>query len=50
MPSGLDLAGVIFLVPVVDPTGAQGQFFLQILEIFVAITVGADEGASLGVA
>ena len=38
------------MVAVIDPAGAEGQFFGLILVVFVAEAVGADEGAGFGVA
>ena len=42
MPTGLDVAGVEFLVFVVDPAGAQGELFLHVLEESVSVAVGTD--------
>lgn len=50
MPPGLDLAGIVLLVFVVDPAGAQGQLFGLVLKVFVAVAVGADQRAGFGVA
>lgn len=49
VPAGLDLAGVIVVLGVLDPASAQGKF-LVVLEEFVAGAVGANEGTCLGVA
>lgn len=38
------------MVGVVDPAGAEGQLFREILIVFVAEAVGADEGTGFGVA
>ncbi len=38
------------MVDVVDPAGAEGQLFREILIVFVAEAVSADEGAGFGVA
>lgn len=49
VPAGLDLAGVVVVLCVVDPAGAEGQ----LLGVFVELVAGAvlaDEGAVLGVA
>ena len=40
----------IFLLFVIDPAGAQGQFVVDVLVVFVAVAVGGDEGAGFGVA
>lgn len=50
MPAGLDLAGVELGVFVVDPAGAEGQFFAGVLEVPVPVAVGSDQGAGFGVA
>lgn len=49
VPAGLDLGGVVVVLCVVDPAGAEGQ----LLGVFVELVAGAvlaDEGAVLGVA
>ena len=38
------------MVAVIDPAGAEGELFRQVLVVFVAEAVGADEGAGFGVA
>lgn len=48
VPAGLDLAGVVVVLGVVDPAGAEGQFLVVLVE-FVAGAIGADEGSGLGV-
>lgn len=40
----------IFLLFVIDPAGAEGQFVVDVLVVFVAVAVGGDEGAGFGVA
>ena len=40
----------IFLFFIIDPAGAQGQFVVDVLVVFVAVAVGGDEGAGFGVA
>lgn len=46
VPAGVDLAGVVVVLGVVDPAGSEGQF-LEVLVEFVAGAIGADEGAGL---
>lgn len=48
VPAGLDLAGVVVVLGVIDPAGSEGQF-LEVLVEFVAGAIGADEGTGLGV-
>ena len=50
MPAGFDMGGIELVVGVVDPAGAEGQLFCEILIVFVTEAVGADEGAGFGVA
>jgi hypothetical protein len=50
VPAGFDLGGFELVVAVIDPAGAEGELFREILIVFVAETVGADEGAGFGVA
>jgi hypothetical protein len=50
VPPRLDLAGVVLFVFVVDPARAERELFGRVLKVAVTITVGADEGASFGVA
>jgi hypothetical protein len=38
------------VILVVDPAGAEGQFFGKVLVVFIAEAVGANEGAGFGVA
>lgn len=49
MPSRLNLTRVVFLVTIVDPAGAQGQFFLKVFVVLVAVAIGAYESAGLRV-
>lgn len=49
VPAGVDLGGVVVVLGVLDPAGAQGQL-LAVLEELVARAVLADEAAVLGVA
>jgi hypothetical protein len=44
------MGGIELVVAVVDPAGAEGQLFREILIVFVTEAVGADEGAGFGVA
>lgn len=48
VPAGLDVGGVVVVLGVVDPAGSEGQF-LEVLVVFVAGAIGADEGTGLGV-
>lgn len=48
VPAGLDLAGIVVVLGVVDPAGSEGEF-LEVLVEFVAGAIGADEGTGLGV-
>lgn len=48
VPSGLDLAGVVVVLGVLDPAGAQGKL-LHVLEELVAGAIGADIAAKLGI-
>jgi hypothetical protein len=50
VPAGFDMGGIELVVAVVDPAGAEGQLFREILIVFVAEAVGANEGAGFGVA
>jgi hypothetical protein len=50
VPARLDLRGVHLVVAVVDPARAEGEFFSQVLVVFVAEAVGANEGTGFGVA
>lgn len=50
VPPGLDLTGVVFFVFVVNPARAQWQLFLRVLEVPIAVAVGADQGTGFGVA
>jgi hypothetical protein len=50
VPAGFDMGGIELVVAVVDPAGAEGQLFREILIVFVTEAVGADEGAGFGVA
>lgn len=49
VPSGLDVGGVVVVLGVLDPAGAEGQL-LVVLEELVAGAVLADEGACFGIA
>lgn len=42
VPAGLDLAGVVVLVGVVDPAGAEGELVLQVFVVLVSELVGGD--------
>lgn len=48
VPSGLDLAGVVVVLGVFDPAGAQGQL-LHVLEELVAGAVSTDVATELGI-
>lgn len=50
MPAGLDLSGVEFLIFEIDPACPQRELFFQVLEVFIAPPVCADQRASFGVA
>lgn len=48
VPAGLDVGGIVVVLGVVDPAGSEGQF-LEVLVVFVAEAILADEGTVFGV-
>lgn len=48
VPTRLDLGGIVVVLDVVDPAGSEGQF-LEVLVVFVAEAILADESTVLGV-